>query len=407
VLKKIPVRQLAMGMFVDGLEGPWLNHPFWRTKFLIKDEATLRRLKESGVAECRIDLARGNDVASVTPGAAAATAGTAAEEAAAASAAAEQGAPFTEELQRAAELRNRSGAAMRHMFSELRLGNAIDPRVCAPLVEDVVESINRNADALISLVRLKSADEYTYLHSVAVCALMVSLGKRLGFDADQCRDAGMAGMLHDMGKAAVPLEVLNKPGRLTPEEFEIVKRHPMQGYEMLRAAGGVSEGVLDVCRHHHERIDGKGYPDGLQGEQISVLARMGAVCDVYDAVTSNRPYKAGWDPAYAIAQMASWKGHFDDKVYQAFVRSLGIYPTGSLVRMTSGILGVVLEQNAEKLTKPKVKLFFSTNAGLPIKPRVVDLAAPLCREKIQARESPENWQFNYLNELWASDAALT
>jgi HD-GYP domain-containing protein (c-di-GMP phosphodiesterase class II) len=401
VLKKIAVEQLTLGMFVDGLEGPWMNHPFWRTKFLIKDEATLRRLKDSGVAECRIDLERGQDIAAPAP--AAASAHEAAEPAPLE--AAEEQASFDEELHRAAELRKRSGSAMRQMFQEMRLGNAIDPRVCAPLVEDVVDSINRNATALISLVRLKSADEYTYLHSVAVCALMVSLGKRLGFNGEQCHDAGMAGMLHDMGKARVPLEILNKPGKLTPEEFDVVKRHPMQGYEMLHSVGGVSDGVLDVCRHHHERMDGKGYPDGLQGEQISLLARMGAVCDVYDAVTSNRPYKAGWDPAHSISQMASWKGHFDDKVLQAFIRSLGIYPTGSLVRMNSGILAVVIEQNPEKLTKPKVKLFYSTNAGLPIKPRVLDLAAPNCRDQIQARESPDNWQFNHLNELWASDLA--
>jgi putative nucleotidyltransferase with HDIG domain len=313
---------------------------------------------------------------------------------------------LSDELQRAAQLRARSADAMRHMFKEVRLGNAIEPSVCAPLVDDVVESINRHPDALLSLARLKTADEYTYMHSVAVCALMVALGRQLGFEDAQCREAGMAGMLHDLGKAAMPQDVLNKPGKLTAEEFEIIKQHPARGYEMLRAGGAVSDAVIDVCRHHHERFDGTGYPDGLAGEGISLLARMGAVCDVYDAITSNRPYKAGWDPAHSLAQMASWKGHFDPSVFQSFVKSIGIYPTGSLVRMRSGRLAVVLEQNPAVLTKPRVKLFFSTKAGLPLKPQILDLASPHTTDQIESREPPEKWNFPYLTELWDGDAAL-
>src|SRR6185312_6972963 len=181
--------------------------------------------------------------------------------------------PLADEMERAARLRARSAQAMRKMFSEVRLGKAIEPGECVALVDDVVESINRHPDALLSLARLKSADEYTYMHSVAVCALMVSLGRQLGFDDAQCREAGMAGMLHDLGKAAMPQDVLNKPGKLSDEEFEIIKQHPVRGYEMLRAGGAVSKAVMDVCRHHHERYDGTGYPDKLAGEQISLLAR--------------------------------------------------------------------------------------------------------------------------------------
>jgi hypothetical protein len=133
---------------------------------------------------------------------------------------------------------------------------------------------------------------------------------------------------------------------------------------------------------------------------------MGAVCDVYDAVTSNRPYKAGWDPAQALAQMATWKGHFDETIFQSFVKSVGIYPVGSLVRMRSGRLAVVLEQNSGALTKPRVKLFFSTKAGLPLKPQVMDLAGSHVTDQIEAREPPEKWNFPYLTELWDGEAAL-
>jgi hypothetical protein len=149
-------------------------------------------------------------------------------------------------------------------------------------------------------------------------------------------------------------------------------------------------------------MDGTGYPDRLAAMSISLIARMSAVCDVYDAITSNRPYKAGWDPAEAVARMASWQGHFDSMVLQTFVKTIGIYPVGSLVRMDSGKLGVVVEQNPKKLTAPKVKLFFSTKSGMPLQPKLIDLFEPHVTERIVAREPPENWGFSYLNDLWAT-----
>jgi putative nucleotidyltransferase with HDIG domain len=291
------------------------------------------------------------------------------------------------------------------MFQEVRLGNSFDPETCAPLVADVVDSVHRNSDALVSLSRLKLADEYTYLHSLTVCALMVSLGKQLGFDQAECHEAGMAGLMHDLGKAAMPMEIINKPGKLTPEEFEIIRGHPQRGYEMLLAAGVTNAAVLEVCRHHHERMDGAGYPGRLAGDKLSLLVRMSAICDVYDAITSNRPYKAGWDPAESLAQMASWKGHFDEDVLRVFIRSLGIYPTGSLVRLHSGRLAVVISQNAGKLTAPMVKVFFSTNSGTQLKREVLDLHAPGCSDRIVAREPPEKWPFGNLENLWLQEPA--
>jgi HD-GYP domain-containing protein (c-di-GMP phosphodiesterase class II) len=174
---------------------------------------------------------------------------------------------------------------------------------------------------------------------------------------------------------------------------------------MLLQSGVDNERVLDVCRHHHERMDGTGYPDKLPGDGISMIARMSAVCDVYDAITSNRPYKAGWDPAEAIARMASWQGHFDQFVLRTFVKTIGIYPVGSLVRMSSGKLGVIVEQNAQKLTAPKVKLFFSTRSGMPLEPKLIDLMDPAVTDKIVAREPADNWNFSYLNDLWATHIA--
>jgi putative nucleotidyltransferase with HDIG domain len=309
-----------------------------------------------------------------------------------------------EELAKAAEICAGARQAVTTMFQEARMGNTVDAAGAGQLVQDISDSVARNASALISLARLKTADDYTYMHSVAVCAMMIALARQLGLDEQQVRAAGEAGLLHDMGKALLPMEVLNKPGKLSEEEFAIVRRHPQLGHDMLCKASGVGEIALDVCLHHHEKMDGTGYPMGLDGDRISLFAKMGAVCDVYDAITSNRPYKEGWDPAESMRKMGQWAdGHFDPIVFQAFAKSLGIYPVGSLVRLTSGLLGVVILQNPSALTTPVVKVFFATRTRERIEPAVLDLSERGCRERIVAREDPAKWRFPDLNALWSGE----
>ena len=165
--------------------------------------------------------------------------------------------------------------------------------------------------------------------------------------------------------------------------------------------------ALDVCLHHHEKMDGSGYPKGLKGDEISLLAKMGAVCDVYDAITSNRAYKTGWDPAESLRKMAEWsKGHFDPAVFQAFVKSMGIYPVGSLVLMKSGRIGVVTEQAEKSLTTPKVKMFYSTKSSLRIPAMMVDLSRADTADRIAGREDPAKWRFPDLHELWSGIEGL-
>lgn len=406
MLKKIPVGELRIGMHLHEMCGAWLDHPFWRTKFVLQDPDDLRKLLASGVKEVVIDVVKGRDVdAPASPGVAP-LASTPAVSPAPASRPAAPPAPeprssMADEMQRATAIFNQSRRAVSSLFNEARMGKALDADNCRPLVDEIASSVGRNPGAIVSLARLKTHDDYSYMHSMAVCALMVSLARQLGMDEREAREAGLAGLLHDMGKALMPLEVLNKPGKLTDAEFEIMKTHPRRGFELLEEGRGVGPDVLDVCLHHHERPDGKGYPEGLSGAALTRIARMGAVCDVYDAITSNRPYKEGWDPADSIAKMASWKEQFDAEVFQAFVKSLGIYPIGSLVRMRSGKLAVVVEQNEKSLVAPRVKVFFSTRSNMPIQPEVVDLSSSLCQDAIAARESNAQWKFPHLDELWA------
>jgi putative nucleotidyltransferase with HDIG domain len=407
MLKRIPVEQLRLGMHLKEFCGSWMDHPFWRTGFVLKDPNDLALILASPIKEVRIDCSLGLDV----PEGVVAIVETSEVAAVESIAMAPPSKPLAErdvarvsaavEIERAARICLDSKAAVVSMFEEVRMGNAVDVGGARQLVEDISDSISRNPGAIISLARLKTADDYTYMHSVAVCAMMVALAKQLGLDDAQTRSCGMAGLLHDLGKVAMPTDVLNKPGKLTDAEYAVMQTHPTEGFKMLNASPNVDMVAQDVVLHHHEKMDGSGYPEGLKGDEISLYAKMGAVCDVYDAITSNRPYKTGWDPAESLRKMAEWTGHFDKKVFQAFVKSMGIYPVGSLVRLTSGRIGVVTEQSARSLTTPMVKVFYSSKSGMRVVPYLVDLSRPESMEKILQREDPAKWNFPDLNELWS------
>ncbi len=405
MLKRISVNHLTIGMHVKEFCGSWMDHPFWRTGFVLLDPKDLLAIRASRIEEVWIDCAKGLDVSAEQS--VALKAESTPQEAVGLKIAADSShdsAPVSasDEMARAAKIVRQSRQAVLSMFEEARMGKAVDVGGAKLLVEEISDAVSRNAWALISLVRIKTADNYTYMHSVAVCAMMVSLAKQLGLDENEVRSAGLAGLLHDLGKAVVPLEVLNKPGKLTEDEFAVIRCHPVEGHKLLLVGLDMDTIVLDVCLHHHEKTDGSGYPDGLKGAEISLFAKMGAICDVYDAITSNRPYKAGWDPSESLRRMAEWaNGHFDPSIFQAFVKSMGIYPVGSLVQLSSGRIGVVVEQTFKSLTKPLVKVFFSTKSNLRILPLVLDLSREDNKEKIISREDPAKWHFPDLNELWS------
>jgi HD-GYP domain-containing protein (c-di-GMP phosphodiesterase class II) len=406
MLKTVPVNKIKLGVFIHELKGAWMDHPFWKTKFLLEDVNDLNKLQASPIKHVVIDVSKGADVSlDANEGAVKQSQVEVVEQKA-------LKIPDSKPVERisaqqeqaeAARIIKESKRAVASMFKDVRLGKAVNAEAVMPLVEEIAASITRNESALISLVRLKKQDDYTYMHSVAVCALMTALSKQLDLSEIETKQLGLAGLLHDIGKAKVPLEVLNKPGALTDEEFRLVKLHPEQGHELLLKANILDPVALEVCLHHHEKIDGSGYPNRLKDAEISLYAKMGAVCDVYDAVTSNRPYKVGWEPGMSLKRMAQWANHFDQAVFKAFVKSVGIYPLGSVVMLKSGRLAIVVDQSAKSLLLPIVKVFFSTKSKTRIPVENIDLSKPSAIDEILGHESAATWGIYNTHELWTDE----
>lgn len=401
MLKRIPIDDLRVGMYLQELGGAWLDHPFWRNSFKVEDASTLEKLRTSGIHEVWIDTEKGVDIAGgVTEAEAVAEVELDLQRSAAAPA--PTSAPHIEteeEIPRVREICMRAVAEVGNLFREARLGKALEPQTLLPVATRIAASVERNPGVMAALLRLRRKDTYTYMHSVSVGALMVGLARQLGLDSTLLPDLGLAGLLHDIGKVSIAPELLNKQGRLTDQEQTILRGHAASGHRML-VDGHASDIALLVARHHHERADGSGYPDGLVGDGISLYARMAAICDVYDATTSDRPYKEAWQPAHTLRKMAEWsRSQYDTQIFHAFVRTVGIYPIGTLVRLKSGFLGVVADQNEAALLKPRVKIFFAIERGYRIPPKLVDLMRE--DDEILSHEDPDVWGIVDLHTLWS------
>ena len=415
MLVRIEPKDVEIGMFVHAFEGSWFDHPFWRSNFRVETTEQLRRIRNSGVAALMIDADRGlappahrdaerNDKAPRrkpprprrTPLADALKPRS--RTAFAAPDPGDRAAPrprrgYAGECRRAKRAIDRTRVAVTDMFEAARLGRAVEVRRMVRLASAIGASIERDAKALINLVRLKEKDEYTYLHSVAVCALMINFARHLELDPQQVEDMGVAGLLHDVGKVAVSDDILNKPGALSKGEMRSVREHPGAGHRLLESSPGTPALALELCLRHHEKVDGTGYPGGLKGDALSLAARMGAICDVYDAVTSNRPYKRAWTPCEALTEMRKWAGHFDPALLDRFADSLGIYAAGTLVRLSTGELGIVVGSAGEAFEDVVVRAFFDCDALSEIEPVDRAIAPSAEHPRIVGRDSPALWRF--------------
>ena len=286
-----------------------------------------------------------------------------------------QDTPFEEEVRQAKIIMNHTHSLVKGFMEDVRMGRPLDPEAAATQSRELVDSIFRNEDALVSLTRLKSFDEYTYGHSVNVSVLITAFAKKMGFNRTRLERLALGGICHDIGKAKIPLEVLNKPGRLTEEEWKIIRTHPTHGFNLLDKKENVHGDSKRVVLEHHERIDGKGYPDGKSLHELHIDSNIASICDVYDAMTSARVYKPGMPLPQAIEFLLQRAGtEFKRNLLEVFVEHIGAYPVGSLVELYTGELAVVRQIYHQDLTRPHVLVISDRHKKMLDRPHSVFLA---------------------------------
>ena len=408
MLHQIKTSELELGMFVSSLEGSWLENPFWRSRFLVKNAEQLDILIASNVTRVTIDDSKGKGLPKPLEKTRSSQGQTSSVRLQAPVPMPSQTArPPVEqnefsplspreranEVRKASRLINSSRTAVMNLFEDARLGNAVKSRKMAPLVDRISKSVSINPAIILNMARLKTKDEYTYLHSVSVCALMINFARKLRLPEAQIHDIGMAGLLHDVGKTSIPDTILLKPGKLDEAEWTMVRNHPQRGHDILSASEGISDIALEVCLRHHEKMDGTGYPGNIAADNLSLITRMSSICDVYDAITSQRSYNTPLSASQALAKMQTWSGHFDKLIFRDFVESLGILPTGTLVRMNQNELAIVIGESPSDYAAPIVRPFHSLDMDRAIISTDIDTALSKSRKVLSVKD-PEEFGFS-------------
>ncbi len=369
--KQIDSQDLEIGMYISQPDRPWLETPFRFQGFFIESERHIEEVRR--ICEyVFIDVIKGKDTDRILspnrvftsppkPKPSRVYIDTTALE---------------QEIAVAEELRKQAIECIDEVFENIKSNKQLDIPKIKKVVSGFVDSIVRNPNAQMCLAQLKDRDAYTAQHSINVCILTITFGRHLGMAENSLNMLGLGAMLHDVGKLKTPLEILNKPGRLTDEEFEIMKAHPEHGRKILKQSGGVPDSVIDIALSHHERLAGHGYPRACMGNQISPWSKIVAIVDVYDAITSDRCYHDGMSPTHALTKMYEWRiRDFDPELLEQFIQCIGIYPIGTIVELTSGEVGIVISVNSDMRLRPKVMLIMDDDKNPYYPTRIVDLSA--------------------------------
>jgi len=262
-----------------------------------------------------------------------------------------------------------------NIMKSVRNGGSIDVSSVKSTVSKIVQSIFNNDNVFMKLSGIRDIDNYTYLHSIDVCIYSIIAGKSLNLLPDMLNNLALGALLHDIGKCKIPLEILNKPAKLSESEFEIMKKHTEYGYDILRKTPGLSEDVARIALNHHEHWDGAGYPRGLKGEEIDLLSRIVAITDVYDALTADRVYRRRFMPHKAVEYLISnSRAQFDPQILNIFMDNIAVYPPDIIVMLSTGEIGKVVKSKGPPSIRPKI-MVIARKEGPPVyEPYEVDLA---------------------------------
>lgn len=374
--KKVHVLDLQMGMYVYELDRPWVETPFVFQGFELSAQDQLDQLQQ----HCEyvyIDIDKGVDFIPQKRDSAARAQVLADRDkkvsgeverltkegrADGEQKVYEDKTDFEEEFDHARKIEDETREIMREAMDNISSGGKIDLERAGIAVNKMAESIVRNPDALMVLSQLKDVNEYTALHSIRTAIIAMAFGRHLALSRDELSVIGMGALLHDIGMEKLPQEMLSRTGGLTVEEFQLMATHVPMGVEILRESGRVPRGAIELVEQHHERADGSGYPGHRKAKMISAAGSIGAIVDVYDAITSDRTYSGGLSAEEALKRMYEWRNKdFNPRFVEEFIKCMGIFPIGSLVELSTGAVGVVITINRARRLKPKVALVLTAN----------------------------------------------
>lgn len=366
--------ELQVGMYVSGLDRPWLEVPFPVQGFRIESPTDIDRLQKfckyvfidtvksvvkAEAPKHRISRAR-KSAQQIFQGRTLKIY--------------EDSANWADEYPRAKAAVETLSDTVDTIFRQVSTGGALDVVKVKQSVDPMIDSITRNPDACIWLARMKQQDSYTYQHSVGASIWAVALGRQLGLPKSDLRSLAVGGLLFDVGKLTVSPDLLNATRTLTEEEFVEVRSHVGKGVEMIRASGLMNQDVLDMVAHHHERHDGSGYPGGCSGDDIPVYARIAAIVDCYDAITSHRSYARAIPPSVAIKMLYEWRDvEFQAELIEEFIQAVGIYPAGTLVELSSGEVAVVVAEYRTRRLRPKVMILLDADKQPLMDLKIIDM----------------------------------
>ena len=375
--RKINVAYLKTGMYVSNLDRPWIDTPFLLEGFLIKSEEDIIALNQY-CTYVYIDTDRGVGASIYIEEGPRLKTNSYLER-------------FLQDNKKKVEYKNTrptkeeipdtqtalesASNQVAHIMEDVKEGKNLNIVAVRGVVEPILDSIIRNSEAYMWLSMMQKKNSYTYSHSVDNCALAIAFGRFMGLPKKDLRTLAVGLLMMDMGNVNVPEGILNKKGRLTEAEYRIVKKHVGHSVVILKKTKGMNEDIINIALTHHERFDGSGYPNALQGTQIPVYGRMAAIIDCYDAMTSDRPFSAAKSPYSALQNIYNWRGSaFQPELVEQFLQCMGVYPTGSLVEMTNGSVAIVLEQNLTQRMRPKVMLILDEDKQHLMEYKTVNLA---------------------------------
>jgi len=373
---KINVANLKTGMYVSNLDRPWIDTPFLLEGFLIKDEDDLSTLIQHCVY-VYIDPDRGTSPSQFIKENPRLKSNTYLEK-------------FLQDNKKKVQYKNTKSTKeelpaaqvalqnasnqVAHIMDDVKEGKNLNIQAVRGVVEPILDSIIRNSEAHMWFSMMQKKSAYAYSHSVNNCALAIAFGRFMGLPKKDLRTLAVGLLMMDMGNVHVPEGILNKKGKLTEVEYRIVKKHVIQGVEILKTTKEINEDIINIALTHHERFDGSGYPAALQGTRIPVYGRMAAIIDCYDAMTSNRPFSAAKSPYEALQNIYNWRDSaFQPELVEQFLQCIGVYPTGSLVEMSNGEVAIVLEQNLTQRMRPKIMLILDEEKTHLTEYKIIDL----------------------------------